>query len=195
MKTDRGYPKEKAPSFTMRCEGLGWNPNWYPQPFVANYSKGGFQKYKNPTTESICVPWLFHMCNHWIQLVVARIFECVAACCSVMQCVAIDCRVMRVLHCAIMHGSVWQCIAAGHFECAAVWYSSVLQYVAVCLQCTVARYFDCVAVCCSVLQAMTPKGLFEIEANMRYDSFIHETLQYFEIKTAWWIWWLAGTHL
>ena len=148
MKTDRGYPKEKAPSFTMRCEGLGWNPNWYPQPFVANYSKGGFQKYKNPTTESICVPWLFHMCNHWIQLVVARIFECVAACCSVMQCVAIDCRVMRVLHCAIMHGSVWQCIAAGHFECAAVWYSSVLQYVAVCLQCTVARYFDCVAVCC-----------------------------------------------
>jgi len=94
------------------------------------------------------------MSNHWIRLVVARISECVAACCSVVQCLAIGCRVLRVLQCAIMHGSAWQCIAAGHFEFAVVWYSSVLQYVAVCLQCAVAWDSECVAVCCSVLQCV-----------------------------------------
>jgi len=83
----------------------------------------------------VCVLFL-HFCDHWIRLDVAQDFECVAACCSVMQRDVIIRRVLHVLQCAIEYGSVWQCIAARHIECAAVWYSSVLQ---------------CVAVCCNVL--------------------------------------------
>ena len=57
----------------------------------------------------------------------------------------------------------------------------MLQYVAMCCS---AAFRVCRNVCCSVLQAIIPKGLIEIEANVRYDSFMQETLCYFEIKRA-----------
>jgi len=118
--------------------------------FVIN---GWFPNYKNPTTESVVCICLLYLCDHWIRLDVAQDFECVAACCSVMRRDVVICRVLLVSQCAIEYGSVWQSIAARHIECAAVWYSSVLQCVAVCrsmLKCVVARHFECVAVCVAV---------------------------------------------
>jgi len=67
--------------------------------------------------------------RHWMIISV----QCVAACCSVLQRVAVR---FSVLQCVAMHCSVLQCIGM----CC-----SVLQCVAVC--CSV---LQCVAVCCSV---------------------------------------------
>jgi len=77
--------------------------------------------------------------------------QCVAVCCSVLQCVAVVSVLCSVLPCAAVCCSdyrVWLCVAVHSrvLPCVAV-YGSVLRYVAVC--CIV---IHCVAVCCSVMQ-------------------------------------------
>ena len=64
----------------------------------------------------------------------SRVLQCVAVCCSVLQCVAV------LLQCVAVCYSVLQCVAV---RC------SVLQCVAVCYS-----VLQCVAVCCSVLQCV-----------------------------------------
>jgi len=61
-------------------------------------------------------------------------------CCSVLQCVAVGCSVLRLVQCVAVCCSRLQCVAV---------FCSVLQLVAVC--CSRLR---CVAVGCSVLQLM-----------------------------------------
>jgi len=83
--------------------------------------------------------------------------QCVAVCCSVLQCAATSGRdktlVIRRLYIAEICCSVLQCVAVccGMLQCVAVC-CSVLQCVAVC--CSV---LQCVAVCCSVLPCVVLK--------------------------------------
>ena len=75
--------------------------------FLDSCNEGGVFKLQKFDNGINCVCITFHLCDHRIQLVVAWDFECVAACCSVMQCVTVSCRVFRVFQCAIVYGSVW----------------------------------------------------------------------------------------
>jgi len=77
--------------------------------------------------------------------------QCVAVCCSVLQCVAVPCvAVCGSVQCVAVCCSVFQCVAAS---------CSALQYVAVCcrvLPCVAlcGSVRQCVAMCCSVLQCV-----------------------------------------
>jgi len=67
---------------------------------------------------------------------VVNVMQCVAVCCSVLQCVAVWYRVLR-------YGAVW----CGLVQCVAVW-RSVLRSGAV--WCGVANVMQCVAMQCGV---------------------------------------------
>ena len=103
----------------------------------------------------------------WARLMGAACLQCVAACCSVLRCVAMSERVWwallaysvlqrvavccSVLQCVAVCCSVLQCGAVCYNVCERIWWAplvcSVLQCVAIC--CSV---LQCIAVCCSVLQ-------------------------------------------
>ena len=115
-------------------------------------------------------------CSLWPALSLAVVLQCVAVCCSVLQCVT-RCLSCSVLLCVAMYCSVLQCVAV----CWSVWLTvqevltsdkhtdllplqpialfdphyrwhqcySMLQSVAVCCSA-----LQCVAVCCSVLQCV-----------------------------------------
>jgi len=154
INTDRGYPKETASSFTMRCEGLGWNPNWYPQPFFLQICiKRVVSKIQKSDNGISCVCMTSSLL--W-SLDTAGCSAGFRVCCSVLQRDVAWCSNSQSVVFVAVCDRVWQCVAvhcsAAH-RCAAVWYSSVLQFVAVCcsmLQCVVARHFECVAMCAAV---------------------------------------------
>ena len=119
------------------------------------------------------VPWLIHMC---VMTHSHTCYDCVAVCCSVLQCVAVldplTCLPCLILcHDSFVHvpslihfcrcsqnGSLWWTLLAKKVVCVAVC-CSVLQCVAVCcsvLQCVAVccSVLQCIAVCCSVLQCV-----------------------------------------
>ena len=78
--------------------------------------------------------------THLVELHM-KVMQCVAVCCSVLQCVVIA---TLLAHLVEHHKKVLQCVAV---------YCSVLQCIAVCCS-ERSRVLQCVAVCCSVLQCV-----------------------------------------
>jgi len=94
---------------------------------------------QHTATQVIYISEVFDQEKERLVLVIRIIFQCVAVCCSVLQCVA---GVLQVCcKCVAVCCSVLQCVAV---------YCSVLQCIAVCFSA-----LQCVALCCNVLQCVT----------------------------------------